>query len=105
MEDNLCTPKLGRSARDRILKNNGKPDDDGNFTDARSEVAEEYTGSGKHVCYDYKTVDPRFPVKWCTFKGEHTYNPREDGEVWTTKTGWEFITHFYKMPQKKATPE
>ncbi len=94
MEDNLCTPKLGRSARDRILKNNGKPDDDGNFTDARSEVAEEYTGSGKHVCYDYKTVDPRFPVKWCTFKGEHTYNPREDGEVWTTKTGWEFITQF-----------
>jgi poly(3-hydroxybutyrate) depolymerase len=94
MEDNLCTPKLGRSARDRILKNNGKPDADGNFTDARGETAEEYPGSGNHVCYDYKTVDPRFPVKWCTFDGEHSYTPREDGEVWTTKTGWEFITQF-----------
>lgn len=94
MEDNLCTPKLGRSARDRILKNNGMPDADGNFTDARGEEAEEYTGNGNHVCYDYKTVDPRFPVKWCTFKGEHTYTPREDGEIWTTKTGWEFITQF-----------
>lgn len=93
MSDNLCTPKLGRSARDRILKNNGKPGADGKFTDARGEEAQEYSG-GKHVCYDYKTVDPRFPVKWCTFDGEHTYNPREDGKVWTTETGWEFITQF-----------
>ena len=93
MRDDLCTPELGRSARDRILKNNGKPNAEGNFTDARGEEAEEYTG-GKHVCYDYKTVDPRFPVKWCTFDGEHTYNPREDGKVWTTETGWEFITQF-----------
>ena len=93
MSDDLCTPKLGRSARDRILKNNGKPDADGNFTDARGEEAEEYSGD-KHVCYDYKTVDPRFPVKWCTFDGQHTYNPREDGKVWTIETAWEFITQF-----------
>ena len=93
MGDELCTPKLGRSARDRILKNNGKPDADGNFTDARGEEAEEYTG-GKHVCYDYKTVDPRFPVKWCTFDGEHEYTPREDGKAWITPTAWEFITQF-----------
>ena len=93
MDDPLCTPKLGRSARDRILKNNGIPDAEGNFTDARGEKADEYTG-GKHVCYDYKTVDPRFPVKWCTFDGEHSYSPREDGKVWTTSTAWEFITQF-----------
>ncbi len=93
MGDELCTPKLGRSARDRILKNNGKPDADGNFTDARGEEAEEYTG-GKHVCYDYKTVDPRFPVKWCTFDGKHAYNASDDGKVWTTPTAWEFITQF-----------
>ena len=93
MEDPLCTPELGRSARDRILKNNGKPDADGKFTDARGEEAEEYTG-GKHVCYDYKTVDPRFPVKWCTFDGKHAYNASDDGKVWTTPTAWEFITQF-----------
>ncbi len=93
MEDPLCTPELGRSARDRILKNNGKPDADGKFTDARGEKAEEYTG-GKHVCYDYKTVDPRFPVKWCTFDGKHAYNASDDGKVWTTPTAWEFITQF-----------
>ena len=93
MDDPLCTPKLGRSARDRILKNNGLPDGDGNFGDARDEEAEEWT-SGNHVCYDYRTVDPRFPVKWCTFDGEHTYLPRENGEVWTARTGWEFIAQF-----------
>ena len=93
MSDELCTPELGRSSRDRILKNNGIPDAEGNFTDARGEKAEEYAGD-KHVCYDYKTVDPRFPVKWCTFDGGHSYNPREDGKVWTTETGWDFITQF-----------
>lgn len=93
MGDELCTPKLGRSARDRILKNNGMPDEEGNYTDARGEEAEEYT-SGKHVCYDYKTVDPRFPVKWCTFDGKHAYNASDDGKVWTTPTAWEFITQF-----------
>ena len=94
MSDELCTPKLGRSARDRILKNNGKPNAEGNFTDARGEEAEEYSG-GKHVCYDYKTVDPRFPVKWCTFDGKHAYNASDsDGKVWTTPTAWEFITQF-----------
>jgi len=94
MSDELCTPKLGRSARDRILKNNGKPDADGNFTSAVDEKAEEYSGTGKHVCYDYKTVDPRFPVKWCTFDGSHAYNASDDGKVWTTPTAWEFITQF-----------
>lgn len=94
MSDELCTPELGRSSRDRILKNNGIPDAEGNFTDARGEKAEEYAGD-KHVCYDYKTVDPRFPVKWCTFDGGHSYNPRDDdGKVWTTPTAWEFITQF-----------
>ena len=93
MNDVLCTPRLGHSARDRILKYNGIPDDEGNFGDARDEEALEWT-SGDHVCYDYQSVDPRFPVKWCTFDGEHTYLPRENGEVWTARTGWEFITQF-----------
>ena len=93
MGDELCTPELGRSSRDRILKNNGIPDAEGNFTDARGEKAEEYAGD-KHVCYDYKTVDPRFPVKWCTFDGKHAYNASDDGKVWTTPTAWEFITQF-----------
>ncbi len=94
MGDVLTTPKLGRSARDRILKNNGWPDGNGNFTDARSETAEEWAIEGPHVCHDYESVDERFPVKWCTFEGEHTWTPREDGVLWIQETAWEFIAQF-----------
>lgn len=91
MSDGMCTPKLGRSARDRILKNNGI-----NGSDARGEKATEYSGSGNHVCYDYKTVDPRFPVKWCTFKGSHEWEPKDSGSKssWVPQTTWEFFNQF-----------
>lgn len=89
--DGLCTPQLGRSARDRILRNNGI-----GGTDASGEKAEEFSGFGNHVCYDYKTVDPRFPVKWCTFNGGHEWEPKDGGEwqSWVPKTTWEFFNQF-----------
>lgn len=89
--DGLCTPQLGRSARDRILRNNGV-----GGTDASGEKAQEYPGYGNHVCYDYKTVDPRFPVKWCTFNGSHEWEPKDSGEwqSWVPKTTWEFFNQF-----------
>ena len=89
LSDGTCPPSMGRSARDRILKNNGPE----GHTDCTGEKATEYTG-GNHVCYDYKTVDPRFPVKWCTFKGGHQWDMRENGKLWASDIGWEFITQF-----------
>lgn len=89
LSDGTCPPSMGRSARDRILKNNGPE----GHTDCTSEKATEYTG-GNHVCYDYKTVDPRFPVKWCTFNGGHQWDMRENGKLWASDIGWEFITQF-----------
>ena len=87
LSDGTCPPSMGRSARDRILKNNGPE----GHTDCTGEKATEYTG-GNHVCYDYKTVDPRFPVKWCTFSGGHQWDMRENGKLWASDVGWEFIT-------------
>ena len=89
LSDGTCPPSMGRSARDRILKNNGPE----GHTDCTGEKATEYTG-GNHVCYDYKTVDPRFPVKWCTFSGGHQWDMRENGKLWASDIGWEFITQF-----------
>ncbi|MBQ1824932.1 MAG: esterase, partial [Fibrobacter sp.] len=89
LSDGTCPPSMGRSARDRILKNNGPE----GHTDCTGEKATEYTG-GNHVCYDYKTVDPRFPVKWCTFNGGHQWDMRENGKLWASDIGWEFITQF-----------
>ena len=90
LSDGTCPPSMGRSARDRILKNNGPE----GHTDCTGEKATEYANNGGHVCYDYKTVDPRFPVKWCTFSGGHQWDMRENGKLWASDIGWEFITQF-----------
>ncbi|MBR6942981.1 MAG: T9SS type A sorting domain-containing protein [Fibrobacter sp.] len=90
LSDGTCPPSMGRSARDRILRNNGPE----GHTDCTSEKATEFSGGGGNVCYDYKTVDPRFPVKWCTFNGGHQWDMRENGKLWASDIGWEFITQF-----------
>ena len=90
LSDGTCPPSMGRSARDRILRNNGPE----GHTDCTSEKATEFSGGGGHVCYDYKTVDPRFPVKCCTFNGGHQWDMRENGKLWASDIGWEFITQF-----------
>lgn len=91
LQDNLCTPELGRAARNTALKHNGP-----NFSDASGEKAIEYSGSGPHVCYDYKTVDERFPVKWCTQNGGHIWDHKDPGQTksWVPQTTWEFFTQF-----------
>ena len=91
LQDNLCTPDLGRAARNTALRHNGP-----NFTDASGEQAEEYSGSGPHICYDYKTVDSRFPVRWCTQNGGHIWDHKDPGEQksWVPAATWDFITQF-----------
>lgn len=90
MSDNLCTPAMGRSARDTALKNasaEGK--------DATKEKAQE-SNSGQHTCYDYKDVDERFPVKWCTDNAGHQWDHKDpgQGQSWVPQTTWEFFTQF-----------
>ncbi|MCF0221334.1 MAG: esterase [Fibrobacter sp.] len=91
LQDDLCYPDLGRAARNTALKHNGP-----NFTDASGEQAEEYKGSGPHLCYDYKTVDERFPVKWCTQNGGHIWDHKDPGSntSWVPKATWDFFTQF-----------
>lgn len=76
------------SALVRILKNNGKPDANGNFTDASAEKPEEVQGNTGHVCYDFKTVDPRFPVKFCSWPGDHQWTAHDNGSM-AVGAGWE----------------
>lgn len=91
LQDNLCTPAMGRSARNTALKYasaEGK--------DATKENATEYGGSGPHVCYDYKDVDERFPVKWCTQNGGHIWDHKDPGQnkSWVPEATWKFFTQF-----------
>jgi hypothetical protein len=75
-QDNLCSYTRVDSSVDRILANNG-PDG----TDARGkEKATKYSGGNTHVCYDFKSVDPRFPVKLCTWGGGHQWTASDNGQ-------------------------
>ena len=80
--DERCDYNIAKtSALKRILKNNGKADANGNFTDASKETPEEINGNTGHVCYDFKTVDERFPVKWCSWPGGHQWTAHDYGSM------------------------
>lgn len=87
--DGVCNyDRAKTSALPRILKRNGKADVNGNFTDASSEKPQEFNGTAGHLCYDFKNVDERFPVKWCSWNGEHQWTAH-DGSNTGTGQGWQ----------------
>eukprot|EP00833_Pecoramyces_ruminatium_P003766 jgi/Orpsp1_1/1177798/evm.model.c7180000062897.1 len=89
-DDGLCTPEMGRHARDIILEHNSEGGK------AVQEKAEEATPGGPHKCYDYKTVDERFPVRWCTQSGGHLWDHKDPGQwqSWVPQATWDFINKF-----------
>ena len=90
LNDNLCTPEMGRKARDIILSHNSP-----NGVAVR-ENAEEAAPGGPHKCYDYKTVDQNYPVRWCTQSGGHIWDHKDPGagQSWVPQTTWDFFTKF-----------
>ena len=79
------------SALPRILKRNGKADANGDFTDASAEKPKEVSGKTGHVCYDFTTVDERFPVKWCSWPGDHQWTAHDTGNMgvgWNWEQTW-----------------
>ena len=90
LDDGLCTPEMGRSARDIILTLNSEGGK------AKSEQAEEAPRNSAHKCYDYKTVEDRFPVRWCTQSGGHIWDHKDPGQQksWVPETTWDFFSKF-----------
>lgn len=89
-QDNLCSYSRVDSSVDRILANNG-PDG----TDARGEKAQKYNNDGKHICYDFKNVDPRFPVKLCTWGGGHQWTANDNNSGWQNSWVPEEVHKFF----------
>ena len=92
VNDGRCDySRAKNSALPRILKRNGKADANENFTDASSEKPQEISGNTGHVCYDFKTVDERFPVKWCSWPGDHQWTAHDTGNMgvgWNWESTW-----------------
>ena len=90
LDDNLCTPEMGRNARDIILTLNSEGGK------AKNERAEEAQRNAAHKCYDYTTVEERFPVRWCTQSGGHIWDHMDPGQnkSWVPETTWDFFSKF-----------
>ena len=91
-------PGARDSALVEILRHNGKADASGKFTDASAEMSQlkEYSG-GQHVCYDFTTTDPRFPVKWCSHGADHQWSATDNGDnskSWVPALVHEFFEQF-----------
>ena len=87
--DGMCNYNTAKtSALPRILKRNGKAGADGKFTDASAEKPKENSGNTGHTCYDFTTVDPRFPVKFCSWPGGHQWTAHDTGSM-DVGQGWQ----------------
>ena len=89
-DDGLCTPEMGRNARDIILSHNSENGI------AKNESAVEATPGGAHYCYNYTTTEERFPVRWCTQSGGHIWDHKDPGAStsWVPEATWDFINQF-----------
>lgn len=99
--DSNCQYSRLDGAIARILKHNGPEDGEGNFTDVSDEieVMERYTSDmGKtHVCYNFQRVEPRFPVRVCTWGGTHEWLASDNGnpaDTWVPEDVHEFLEQF-----------
>ena len=93
-QDNLCSYDRVNSSVKRILKNNGP---DGTDVSSEADQAQKYSGGNTHVCYDFKKVDPRFPVKLCTWGGGHQWTAYDNGNwqnTWVPQEVRKFFEQF-----------
>ena len=92
VNDDRCDYSSAKnSALPRILKRNAKTDENGNRVEAEKEQPEEIHGNTGHVCYDFTDVDPRFPVKWCSWPGSHQWTAHDQGNMsigWNWEQTW-----------------
>ena len=86
----------------QILKNNSAEG-----KDATKEQLEEIPdNTAGHVCHDFKDVDPRFPVKFCSWNGPHRWPAHDEWDYaeyehttswqksWVPKTVHDFFEQF-----------
>jgi len=91
--DDRCKYETAKnSALPRILKKNGKASDgDSEFTDASGEVMAENKGNTGHTCHNFKNVDERFPVQFCSWPGNHQWTAHDEGNMsvgWNWESTW-----------------
>ena len=85
--DDVLNISLGRSLRDRAVRNNR--------CNAQNPL-EPARGSGTHICTSYQGCSAGYPVRWCAFDGGHWPSQHDTGqpESWIPQEAWRFISQF-----------
>jgi len=95
--DTKCSyDRAKSSAVKRILKYNGVCIDETTREDVSDEIPEE-VGDNGHLCYDFQTVDPRFPVKFCSWNGGNQWTAYDSGNwqnSWVPEAVHDFFEQF-----------
>ncbi|KAI0021807.1 Alpha/Beta hydrolase protein [Xylariomycetidae sp. FL0641] len=87
ISDQMLPITMGRSMRDRFVKNNG--------CTAQS-PQEPAKSSGTHIKTQYEGCDPAYPVTWVAFDGDHTPQPMDKGasNTFAANETWAFFSQF-----------
>jgi poly(3-hydroxybutyrate) depolymerase len=85
--DDVLGISLGRSLRDRAVRNNKC---------TAQNPLEPARGSGTHICTSYQGCTTGYPVRWCAFDGGHWPSQHDAGqaESWIPQEAWKFISQF-----------
>lgn len=84
--DRVLDIATARTMRDAMVKLNGcKPVD-----------PEPVAPAGGHTRVVYEGCDPRYPLTWTVFDGDHTSSPKNNGSATTFSPAytWEFLSQF-----------
>ncbi|MFI6318818.1 cellulose binding domain-containing protein [Nonomuraea sp. NPDC050556] len=99
--DNVLNISLGRTLRDRFVRNNGC---------TAQNPPEPGSGSRTHVVTAYAGCRAGYPVVWAAFDNGHMPGPvdgtyAESGvTTWTKREVWKFFSQFASAPSPSPTP-
>ncbi|KAI1343073.1 Alpha/Beta hydrolase protein [Xylariaceae sp. FL0016] len=87
ISDSALPITMGRSMRDRFVKNNGC---------TSTTPAEPKSGSGTHIKTEYSGCSAEHPVTWIAFDGPHTPQPKDAGAntTFAANETWAFFSQF-----------
>jgi poly(3-hydroxybutyrate) depolymerase len=81
--DSVLNVAMGRSLRDRFVKNNGC-----------TPLSSEPQPGQNSVKTDYKGCKEGYPVQWVIHKGDHNPSQRDGNNLFAPKNTWDFFSQF-----------
>ena len=85
-KDQVLNVAMARGMRDAMIKLNG----------CKAVTPEQTPPAGGHLKTVYEGCDPKYPLTWTIFDGQHTPSPKDTGASGTFTAGyvWEFFSQF-----------